>query len=975
MKKSLLPYVLVASIGIVAGVGVTAVIEDANGMPFESVNFDLFDPNNIDLDALIEMIAEHPEWTDAIFDWIKDHPEILENLDPSALADLIGEHPDMADDILKNLAEGLSPEELEQLLNDPALADLLAEHPELAAIAAGYIISQMGDLDFEGELPEPDISNSGSINGVGGNGTIDNGDLDPSDYATKIFSFTSDYAGQLYLRSASRGDYDSSSRSFGKAPSFDASTYYVSPLLFTGFSIAQSYSSPRAANIDMHMGSFRDEGMVVGDYVGSSFTVDGERGKFSRLYEDRLGRIDESEYSITCYPTANLGTSSFVIPNSLREDEKRYEKWVKNNYTDVPASLKSRLRGFLDNHNLRTPQDIENYLKNNYTYKVGKMDCPAGEDIVWYFLNEAEGGTCTNFASAMTLLCRTLDKPARFVTGYLCEAKRGENDVLGNQGHAWTEVYLSGTGWQRFDATASASTKPDENEPDASEIVVPNNEMAGNEEDESEKVLFTVESSGGSFNDCILLRSQSYDRYDPATYSFKPLVTDEDEEEWMNSLLFANKVAEWITLDDSFDANLTITYEDDYIAPGTLAPETVIGTTYTSDDKIMELVPADDSRLLRHQEKTATFHYLPGTYSYYYSVGSTENDGLLTASANYRNGLMASSHYIDYPSSYASYFESFIQTVMEAMGRSSRSELTPDDVNTFFETSMFLNSNAKQNPVTMDPILYLFGPEARHMSNRRNVLVGLEVLLLRYLGYRARFVDGFRINDRLSAQGPVPITYKDSYSWIELYDERLNFWVPMEVTSDEREEVHQVTYKFVENNSMYSSTYNGLYQVPSADCLERDYDASGDKGLYSGDYVRWDFGSGFLQAGTYRVRPKPSTSKVYNVFGDDVSDFYDLRIATGSNKVFTIGTKSITVRTDSFDVSVGFNPAYDPVSPAISDDLAPGDQIVLVYDDRAFDVAGVYDNSPSNIRIINEDGVDVTKSYSINLVLGKIHVS
>ena len=186
MKKSLLPYILVAAIGVTAGVGITAVLEDVAGMPYEKVDFNLFDPENVNIDALIDMIADHPEWSDAIFDWIKEHPDMLDDLTPEQLADLIGEHPEMAEDILNNLADKLSPEELADLLNDPALADLIAENPELAALAAGYIISQMGDIDFSEEAPEPGLNNGGSINAaMGSSGSIDNGTLDPDLYQQK----------------------------------------------------------------------------------------------------------------------------------------------------------------------------------------------------------------------------------------------------------------------------------------------------------------------------------------------------------------------------------------------------------------------------------------------------------------------------------------------------------------------------------------------------------------------------------------------------------------------------------------------------------------------------------------------------------------------------------------------------------------------------------------------------------------------
>ena len=82
---------------------------------------------------------------------------------------------------------------------------------------------------------------------------------------------------------------------------------------------------------------------------------------------------------------------------------------------------------------------------------------PTELDFVTNFLLQTKEGYCTYFASAMTVLCRMVGLPARYVEGYVAEPDaEGHAVVTGMEGHAWTEVYFSGFGWLTFDATPRA---------------------------------------------------------------------------------------------------------------------------------------------------------------------------------------------------------------------------------------------------------------------------------------------------------------------------------------------------------------------------------------------------------------------------------------------------------------------------------------------------------------------------------------
>lgn len=99
------------------------------------------------------------------------------------------------------------------------------------------------------------------------------------------------------------------------------------------------------------------------------------------------------------------------------------------------------------------------YYRNQgfvYTLKPELLNLDSVDD----FLFRTREGFCGHFASSFATLMRAAGIPARVVTGY----QGGEwNDLGGyllvrqSDAHAWVEVWLEGSGWQRVDPTAAAA--------------------------------------------------------------------------------------------------------------------------------------------------------------------------------------------------------------------------------------------------------------------------------------------------------------------------------------------------------------------------------------------------------------------------------------------------------------------------------------------------------------------------------------
>lgn len=103
---------------------------------------------------------------------------------------------------------------------------------------------------------------------------------------------------------------------------------------------------------------------------------------------------------------------------------------------------------------------IEQYLKNNYTYSL-KVN-GTGRNLLYNFLFNEKKGYCVYFATAMTVMCKIANVPARYVEGVKMINRRNSNGnfvVTNADAHAWTEVLINPefNTWYIADATPSAA--------------------------------------------------------------------------------------------------------------------------------------------------------------------------------------------------------------------------------------------------------------------------------------------------------------------------------------------------------------------------------------------------------------------------------------------------------------------------------------------------------------------------------------
>jgi transglutaminase-like putative cysteine protease len=131
----------------------------------------------------------------------------------------------------------------------------------------------------------------------------------------------------------------------------------------------------------------------------------------------------------------------------------------------LPAELPGRVRTLARTitASLTTTTDkvsaIESYLRANERYQLDSPVPAEGVDAVDAFLFTDHVGFCEQFASAETVLLRSLGIPARVATGYGGPGIPGPNGtrVYRNQdAHAWVQVGYPGERWVDSDPTAGA---------------------------------------------------------------------------------------------------------------------------------------------------------------------------------------------------------------------------------------------------------------------------------------------------------------------------------------------------------------------------------------------------------------------------------------------------------------------------------------------------------------------------------------
>jgi transglutaminase-like putative cysteine protease len=202
---------------------------------------------------------------------------------------------------------------------------------------------------------------------------------------------------------------------------------------------------------------------ILGGFSGENPTA-GFNARRTYLFRDFTGSLFNPFRNYA--PVRYYGYSRLPALNAvkLRAAATEYPEEIRSVYLQLPV-LDSRIpelaRGVAAK--ARTPYDkavaIETFLRSRFTYTLELTGKP-GDDPLPHFLFETHAGHCEYFASAMTIMLRTLGIPSREVNGFLpgeFNDLAGDYIVRASDAHSWVEVYFPATGWVTFDPTPAAT--------------------------------------------------------------------------------------------------------------------------------------------------------------------------------------------------------------------------------------------------------------------------------------------------------------------------------------------------------------------------------------------------------------------------------------------------------------------------------------------------------------------------------------
>ncbi len=153
--------------------------------------------------------------------------------------------------------------------------------------------------------------------------------------------------------------------------------------------------------------------------------------------------------------------TSFTDYRVGRELSNLYRRW----YTSLPednnprtAALAREMRDAAGSDRAFAEAVLSMLNEQEFYYTLEPP--PLGSNPVDRFMFETRRGFCEHYASAFSIMMRSVGIPARIVLGY----QGGEINPLGghlivrqSDAHAWTEIWFDGVGWLRIDPTAAVA--------------------------------------------------------------------------------------------------------------------------------------------------------------------------------------------------------------------------------------------------------------------------------------------------------------------------------------------------------------------------------------------------------------------------------------------------------------------------------------------------------------------------------------
>jgi transglutaminase-like putative cysteine protease len=231
---------------------------------------------------------------------------------------------------------------------------------------------------------------------------------------------------------------------------------------------ADATETASVANLSNHTFLLQPYGVIRYDVAG---------------YTTRMNRINEKIRATDMQYTQKVSNYSVDYSEpTYNYTELKASQVVSNasmaNYLTLPKTLPDRVRTLAQEITSTSvsaydkARAIERYFgRNGFVYDTQNVAIPEkDQDYVDQFLFDTKIGYCDNFSTAMVVMLRSVDIPARWVKGFVT-GDRVESyqdgtalyDITNNEAHSWVEAYIDGIGWVPFEPTIGYANPADIN--------------------------------------------------------------------------------------------------------------------------------------------------------------------------------------------------------------------------------------------------------------------------------------------------------------------------------------------------------------------------------------------------------------------------------------------------------------------------------------------------------------------------------
>jgi len=195
---------------------------------------------------------------------------------------------------------------------------------------------------------------------------------------------------------------------------------------------------------------------LASDLVGSVFVP-----REAPLVAVKPQFLIEDDADVLHVPPGTSFGSSYAF--ALGTDAKAMN-FRKGEHRAMPATVRAYAQPLArqvtagEQDDLARAAAIESWFHSNFQYVLGYPF--QTEDPLREFLLEKRPAHCEFFATGMAMMLRSLDIPARYVTGFLVYERNERGGYLvvrEEHAHAWVEVWDKNQGWVRFDPTPPAA--------------------------------------------------------------------------------------------------------------------------------------------------------------------------------------------------------------------------------------------------------------------------------------------------------------------------------------------------------------------------------------------------------------------------------------------------------------------------------------------------------------------------------------